>query len=81
MIACCMTAPSLAWLLAAYVCGARVYPLTSESLVLVDYSSLIAYVVWESFPTVYLRPSWGFGIRSSIRAISMYGSTMEMTDV
>ena len=29
-------------LLAACVCGACVYPLTSESLVLVDYSSLIA---------------------------------------
>ena len=31
------------WFVCVY--GARVYPLTSESLVLVDYSSLIAYVV------------------------------------
>ena len=47
----------LALLIVACVSGARVYPLTFESLVLVDPSSWIAYVVWESFPTVYLRPS------------------------
>ena len=81
MIVCCMTAPSPACLLAACVCGACVYPLTSESQVLVGHSSWIAYVAWELFPTVYLRPSLGFGIGSSIRAILMYGSTIEMTDV
>ena len=35
----------------------------------------------ESFPTACLRPIEGFGIGSSIRAISMFGSAMEMTDV
>ena len=57
------------------------YPPISESLVLVDYSSWIAYVAWESFPIVRLRPSYGFGIGSSIRAISMFGSTMEKMDI
>ena len=61
--------------------GACVYPLISESLVLVDYSSQIAYVTWESFPIVRLQPSQGFGIGFSIRVISMFGSTMEKMDI
>ena len=57
MIACCMTDLSLAWLLVVCVCGTRLYPLISESLVLVDYSLLVSWIVWESLPTVCLRPS------------------------
>ena len=57
MTICCMATLSLAWLFSACVCGARLYPLISELLVLVDYSSLIDWVVWESFPTVCLWPS------------------------
>ena len=47
---------SLAWLLVACRYGTHMYPLTPRFLVLVDYPSLVSRVVWESFPTVCLRP-------------------------
>ena len=42
MTVCYMATLFLAWLLVVCVCGTHLYPLISELLVLVDYSSLIA---------------------------------------
>ena len=57
------------------------YLLTSDFLVLVNCPSLVSQVVWESFPIVCLRPRWGLGVGSSVGAISMFVSTIEMTDI
>ena len=52
----------------------------SESLVLVGHSHGLL-MLFGSLTNCLPSTKLGFGIRSSIRAISMYGSTMEMTNV